>query len=112
VAGQIPAERVYEDENFLAFLDIHPQAPGHVQLIPKNHYRWVWDVPAEAGYFAAAQKIARALQQTFGTPAVWSRVMGDEVAHAHLWLFPNPQEAVGDKNDFKTNGAKLRAALN
>lgn len=36
-AGEIPATKVYEDENVLAFLDIHPQAPIHVLLVPKKH---------------------------------------------------------------------------
>ena len=45
VKKELPAYVVYENDNFLAFLDIYPLAPGHVQIIPKNHYRWVWDVP-------------------------------------------------------------------
>ena len=39
VAGQIPADRVYEDEQILAFKDIHPQAPIHFLIIPKTHLR-------------------------------------------------------------------------
>ena len=107
-AGEIASEKVYEDEDFLAFLDIHPQAPGHVQVIPKKHFRWVWDVPNIGEYFSMVRKIALAIQKSFGTEAVWSRVMGDEVAHAHVWLFPNPNEAVGDKNDFAGNAEKIR----
>jgi histidine triad (HIT) family protein len=127
---EIPAEIVYEDAGFLAFLDIHPQAPGHVQVIPKKHYRWVWDVPAgkisdktheddSSGknkgsighYFEVVQKIAKAQQKCFGTDAVWSRIMGDEIPHAHIWIFPNPNLAKGDKNDIKENAELLRRAL-
>ncbi|MBI4122056.1 MAG: HIT domain-containing protein, partial [Parcubacteria group bacterium] len=51
VRGEIPVAQVYEDEDFLAFLDIHPQAPGHTQVIPKRHVRWVWDVENAGAYF-------------------------------------------------------------
>ncbi len=111
IAKEIPSECVYEDTDFMAFLDIHPRSPGHVQVIPKKHFRWVWDVPNIGDYFAVVQKIARAMQNTFGTEAVWSKVMGDEVPHAHVWLFPNVNEAVGDKNDFAGNAQKIREKL-
>src|SRR3990167_6600023 len=58
VKKEIPAHVVYEDENFLAFLDIHPQSPGHTQVITKMHYRWVWDVPNAGKYFEVVKKIA------------------------------------------------------
>ena len=58
VAGAIPSHKVYEDDKFLAFLDIHPLAPGHVQIIPKNHYRFVWDVPNAGEYFEITKKLA------------------------------------------------------
>ena len=45
VSKEIPAHIVYEDGDFMVFLDIHPHTPGHVQVIPKQHVRWVWDVP-------------------------------------------------------------------
>lgn len=112
VAGDIPSTKVYEDEQFLAFLDIHPQAPGHTQVIPKQHYRWVWDVPNAGAYFEVARKVAKAMQNTFGPiDEVHSRIMGDEVHHAHIWLYPNPQKAHGDKMDFNGNAEKIRVAL-
>jgi histidine triad (HIT) family protein len=110
VAGEIPSHKVYEDQDFLAFLDIHPQSPGHVQVIPKTHYRYVWDVPNVGAYFEVARKIAKAQQTAFGTDWVLSKVIGDEVPHAHIWVFPNSNIA-GDKNDFEGNAAKLRAHL-
>ncbi len=110
VAGEIPAHKVYEDGHFLAFLDIHPQSPGHVQVIPKTHYRWVWDVPNAGAYFEVAQKIAKAQQKAFNTDWILSKTVGDEVEHAHLWVFPN-KEVVGDVSDFVANAEKIRAAL-
>jgi histidine triad (HIT) family protein len=110
VAGTIPSTKVYEDEDFLAFMDINPQAPGHVQVIPKKHFRWVWDVEPIGKYFEVVQKIARAQQKAFHE-SVRSRVMGDEVHHAHVWLFPHPDESAGDPKDFAENAAKIKAAL-
>jgi len=119
VRGGIPAHVVYEDDAFLAFLDIHPQSPGHTQVIPKAHYRWVWDLPAGrqacpniGDYFEVAQKIAKAMQHTFGPiEEVHSRIMGEEVPHAHIWIYPAPDKAHGEKMDFEGNAEKIRQAL-
>lgn len=109
---EIPAEIVYEDNDFLAFLDIHPQAPGHTQVIPKEHYRWVWDVPDAGKYFEVVKKIAQAMQKAFGDiDEIHSRVIGEEVPHAHIWIYPAPTKSSGDTKDFKGNAEKIRAAL-
>lgn len=108
VSGQIPATKIYEDDNFLAFLDIHPQTPGHTQVIPKTHHRWVWDVPNVGAYFELVRKIAQAQQKAFGTEWILSKIVGDEVEHAHIWVFPS-NEATGDKNDLAGNAEKIRA---
>lgn len=106
---EIPAEVVYEDEHFLAFLDIHPQAPGHAQVIPKRHYRFVWDVPNVGAYFEVARKIALAQRKAFGTEWIISRIIGDEVPHAHIWILPG--NAQGDTHALKKNAEKMRATL-
>jgi histidine triad (HIT) family protein len=106
VTGEIPAYKIYEDDGFLAFLDIRPQSPGHLLIIPKVHYRWVWDVPAQTEYFALATKLATILRQTFKTEAIRLKIVGEEVPHAHIWLFPDPNIA-GDKNDLTGNQAKI-----
>jgi len=105
VRKEIPAYVVYEDQDFLAFLDIHPQSPGHTQIIPKKHYRWVWDVENIGAYFEAAQKVALATRKAFGTEWIISKIVGDEVPHAHIWLFPG--DARGDKADFEGNKKKI-----
>lgn len=102
----IPANIIYEDDSFLAFLDINPQSPGHTQIIPKEHYRWVWDVPNAGEYFEVAKKIALAQRKAFNTDFILSRIVGDEVHHAHIWVFPN-RDVVGDKKDFEENTKKL-----
>lgn len=113
VRGAVPSHIVYDDGMFMAFLDINPQSAGHVQVIPKEHYRWVWDVPNIGDYFAVVQKIAKALQKAFDNESVVSRIMGDEVHHAHVWLFPSPwnKEETGDKKDFSGNAEKIKMAL-
>jgi histidine triad (HIT) family protein len=120
VRGEIPSYKVYEDDEFLAFLDINPLAPGQVQVIPKKHYRWVWDLPAEAlakeggpdigKYFEVVRKIAKAQQKAFNTEWILSKIVGDEVQHAHIWVYPN-REVKGDKIDFTGNAEKIKAAL-
>ena len=111
IRGEIPSTKVYEDSKYLAFLDIHPLSPGHLVVIPKKHYRWVWDVPEVGAYFEATRKIAVAIQKAFGTDAVISKIIGEEVSHAHICLFPEPKEARGEKTDFAGNAEKIREQL-
>jgi len=112
INGDIPSHNVYEDDDFVAFLDIEPRAPGHVQLIPKEHHRWVWDVPSEkiGVYMQIAQKIAKAQQQAFDVEMVRSQIFGDEVPHAHLWLWPNIDND-GSEKDFESNAEKIKNFL-
>ncbi len=115
---EIPANIVYEDENFLALLDIKPIAPGHTQIITKKHYRWVWDVPATAlaktgepnigKYFEVVQKIALAQKKAFRADVVRSQIYGEEIPHAHIWVWP---EATGDEKDLAGNAEKIRKNL-
>ena len=111
---KIPAYIVYEDEDFLAFLDIHPQSPGHCQVIPKKHCRWVWDIPNAGDYFEVVKKVAKAQQKAFGINWILSKIVGDEVEHAHIWIYPakageSSGSAAKDKTeDFKINAEKIR----
>jgi histidine triad (HIT) family protein len=110
ISGEIPSHKVYETDDFLAFLDVHPQSPGHVQVIPKQHYRWVWDVPNAGEYFEVAKKIALAQRKAFDTDWILSKIVGDEVEHAHIWVYPN-REIKGDANDLEGNSEKIRENL-
>jgi histidine triad (HIT) family protein len=108
-AGEIPSYKVYEDENFFAFLDIHPRNPGHTLVIPKKHYRWVWDLPTGrqvveniGGYYEVVGKIANAIRQAFNTDYVVSLVFGEDVPHAHVWLVPRlPNDGHGGAIDLE-----------
>lgn len=110
VNGEIPATKVYEDADFLGFMDIDPRSPGHVQVIPKEHYRWVWDVPNTGAYFEVVTKIAHAQRKAFNTESIWSQVRGDEVPHAHIWVFPHA-DTPGEARDFTGNAEKIKTAL-
>jgi histidine triad (HIT) family protein len=108
VNKEIPANVVYEDENFLAFLDIRPIAPGQTQVIPKTHYKWVWDVPNVGEYFEVVRKIALAQKKAFNADMIRSQVYGEEIPHAHIWIWP---ETVGDEKALKENAEKIIQAL-
>lgn len=88
VKGEIPCYKVYEDENFLGFLDINPLNPGNSLLIPKVHYRWVVDVPNFGEYFEIAKKIAIKTMPVVGANAVSFLTLGYEVPHAHIRIIP------------------------
>ena len=108
VEGKIPSHKVYEDENFFAFLDINPMGPGHTQVIPKKHCRWVWDVSNVGEYFEVVKKIALAQKKAFNADMVRSQVYGEEVPHAHIWVWP---ETVGNAKDFANNAKKITEVL-
>ena len=86
VKGELPCYSVYEDPNFLAFLDIRPLNPGHTLVIPKKHYRWVWDV--EDSYFTVIKKVANGIKKALNAELIIGLVVGEEVPHAHFWLVP------------------------
>ena len=86
--GEIPATKVYEDDNFLGIMDIAPLSKGHVQLIPKTHYRWTWDVPNFGDYWEVARKVALAQMKGLNAKMVEFLTHGMQVEHAHIWIVP------------------------
>ena len=110
IDGEVPCQKIYEDEHFLVFLDAFPETAGHTLIVPKKEYRWVWDVEPYHEYWDLARKITRALQSAFGTDFIISKVVGDEVPHAHIHLFPAlPKD--GTETDFEMIAIKIRNAL-
>lgn len=94
VNGELPAYKIYEDDNFLAFLDINPWVEGHTLVIPKKHYTWVWDVPNPGDYFEITTKVANQLKDKMGTEFVMSWIYGYDVPHAHIHLMPDARSKV------------------
>ncbi len=88
VEGKFTSYKVYEDENYLAFLDKFPRTPGHIQIIPKGHYRWVYDVPNFGEYFEVAKKIVDGVKKALNPRLVHLVTIGDEVPHAHIHVVP------------------------
>lgn len=102
VDGKIPSYKVYEDEKTLAFLDIHPSAPGHTLLIPKAHIAKVEDLPEEDArhLFAALHMIVGRIQKAMGAPATTiginnGRESGQEVPHVHIHVIPRNRGDMG-----------------
>jgi histidine triad (HIT) family protein len=90
VAGEIPCYRIAEDENYLAFLDVNPNAKGHTLCIPKQEINKLFDLDDEAylGLMAFAKKVAVALEKTVPCKRISMAVIGLEVPHAHVHLIP------------------------
>lgn len=92
VKGEIPSHKVFEDENYLAFLSIRPINPGHTLVIPKAHTDYFFDLEdKELGDLLIKSKpIAKALKKAFNpkTGRIGIMVAGLEVHHAHLHLIP------------------------
>jgi len=90
VNGEIPCYKVAEDENFLAFLDVNPNAKGHTLCIPKQEIDKFFDIEDDLylGLMAFSKKVAIALEKTVPCLRVGVAVIGLEVPHAHVHLIP------------------------
>jgi len=91
--GEIPTNKVYEDDKILAFYDLEPQAPVHILIIPKEHIKWAYDVneensPVIAHIFAKIPEIAKKLGIEDGFRIVnnCGALAGQSVQHLHFHL--------------------------
>lgn len=94
VAGEIPSHKVYEDEMFLAFMDVFPRVKGHVLVIPKKHYRWVYDVPAFGQYWETARTVGHKVQKALDSKFISFITMGEAVHHAHIHILPQSRDGI------------------
>ena len=90
VSGEIPAYKVAESDDFLAFLDINPLAEGHTLVIPKKEIDYIFDMndPLYGEFFVFAKKVAKGIKAVVPCTKVGIAVIGLEVAHAHIHLVP------------------------
>lgn len=90
IKGDIPCHKVYEDELTLAFLDIHPKTPGHTLVIAKQQVEFVWDLDDETyqALMATARKVALRIRQVLAKPYVGELIIGIDVPHAHVHVYP------------------------
>ena len=90
IAGEIPAYKIAEDDDFLAFLDINPLAKGHTLVIPKKEIDYIFDMedPLYGELFVFAKKVAKGIKAVVPCDKVGMTVIGLEVPHAHIHLIP------------------------
>jgi histidine triad (HIT) family protein len=90
VNGEIPAYKIAEDDKYLAFLDVNPNAKGHTLCIPKQEIDKIFDMEEEdyLGLMKFSKKIAVALEKTVPCKRIGIAVVGLEVPHAHVHLIP------------------------
>lgn len=107
IAGTIPAVKVLDTPEVVAFLDIGPLAPGHTLLIPREHHENLLDAPPAvlASLVAEAPRLARAILRATGAEGLnvlqnTGRCAGQVVAHLHLHLVPRRE---GDRLGFRWN---------
>lgn len=98
INGEIPAYKVAENEEFLAFLDIRPNVKGHTLCIPKKEVNKIFDLDEETymGLMSFARKVAIGLEKAVSCKRVGMAVVGLEVPHVHVHLIP--LNAMGDMN--------------
>jgi histidine triad (HIT) family protein len=90
INGEIPAYKITEDDNYLAFLDVNPNAKGHTLCIPKQEINKIFDMDEEhyLGLMKFSRRVAIALEKTVACKRVGMAVVGLEVPHAHVHLIP------------------------
>jgi histidine triad (HIT) family protein len=124
--GEIPAVKVYEDNATLAFMDVMPQADGHVLVIPKEAAENMFDLSAEgaAALMRTTQKIAKAVKKGIGCPGIMvaqlnGAAAGQSVFHVHFHIIPRSHgvdfrlhaREMESPDKLKTFAAKIIAAL-
>ncbi len=123
--GEIPAFKVYEDEQTFAFMDIMPRAPGHMLVIPKRPARNLLDAAPESlgACILTAQKLAQAAQKALAADGITLQQFseeagGQEVFHLHFHVIPRyagqalgrPGQ-MGDMDEIAALAKKISAAL-
>ena len=122
VQGEIPSYKIAEDEQFYAFLDIHPLAIGHTLVIPKKEVDYLFDLEDDllADMTLFSKKIAIAIEKVIPCARIGVAVLGLEVPHAHIHLIPINTEAdisfsrpklTLTQEEFQKIAAKIRNAL-
>lgn len=95
IAGEIPSNKVYEDESFMAILDVCPANRGHVIILPKMHAANIFELPEElaGNIFLIAKKIAQALKSAYRCDGINilqnnGEAAGQTVFHLHVHVIP------------------------
>lgn len=121
INGEIPAYKITEDENYLAFLDVNPNAKGHTLCVPKQEVDKIFDMDEELylGLMKFSRKVAIALEKAVPCKRVGVAVIGLEVPHTHVHLIPlNEMDEMRftnkvklEKDEFEALAAAIAANL-
>jgi histidine triad (HIT) family protein len=90
VQGKLSAHKIWEDEYFLAILDINPNTPGHTLLLPKIHEAYVFDLEDHlySSLFEVAKKLSKPILEVSQAKRIGMVIQGFTVPHVHLHLIP------------------------
>lgn len=90
INGDIPCYKIAEDENFIAFLDINPNAKGHTLCVPKKEVDKLFDLDDTSylGLMLFSKKIAQAIEKVIPCNRVGISVIGLEIPHTHVHIIP------------------------
>ncbi|MCF6279232.1 MAG: HIT domain-containing protein [Flavobacteriaceae bacterium] len=90
INGEIPCYKVAENDDFIAFLDVNPNAKGHTLVVPKKEVNKLFDLDEETynGLMQFSRKVAFALKKTISCKRIGMSVIGLEVPHVHIHLIP------------------------
>lgn len=102
INNEIPAYKIAEDDNHLAFLDAMPLVEGHTLVVPKEEIDLIFDLENEAfkNLWSFAQKVSKKLQKSYPNKRIAIAVVGLEVPHAHIHLIPiNSSDEMNFKNE-------------
>ena len=124
--GEIPSVKIFEDDNTLAFMDVMPQAEGHVLVIPKEPAESILDLSAHgaAAMIATAQRVAKAVKKSLNAPGIMLAMLngapaGQSVFHVHFHIIPRSAgvdlglhaRGMVDPKTLEPIAARIRAAL-
>lgn len=104
---KVSCYKVYEDDEFLGFLDIHPRVLGHTLVIPKKHYRWVYEVENFEKYWRAVYKITQAMKEVLNPYFITYATHGLEVPHSHIHIMPRNKNEIDFVPDVKNFSKEL-----
>jgi len=96
VSGEFDSAKIWENNDFLAVLDIYPAINGMAVVIPKKHFdSYIFEMPENIynEFFSAGQKVAKLLKKALGIKRIFMAVEGLDINHAHLKLYPIPEPA-------------------
>ncbi|MBL8564459.1 MAG: HIT family protein [Hyphomicrobiaceae bacterium] len=124
--GEIPCHKVYEDDDFIAFMDVMPQTPGHTLVLPKAPCRNLLDAPPQvlSRILPLVQRLAQAVKTAMGAEGITisqfnEHAGGQTVFHLHIHIIPRHEDqpmkhharGFAPKEELEANAAKIRAAI-